>query len=169
MSEQEFVDQININKAVIHKACEVYCQTYPRQDLIQEITLEAWRTLNNFKNNCNFSTWLYTIAKNKCIDILRRQKRAPNIVGLEEYAETLADVNNTPELVKQLRQAMRYNAVLSTIEEPLRTLFELYMEGLSYAEISLQSGIDENLLRQWVHRIKQRLYLRYGKSEDIKN
>jgi len=169
MSEQEFVDQINKNKGIIHKACEVYCKKYPRQDLIQEITLEAWRSLNNFKNYCNFSTWLYTIAKNKCIDILRRQKKAPSIVGLEEYAETLTEVNNAPELVKQLKQAMRYTAVLSTIEEPLRTLFELYMEGLTYEEISSQSGIDENLLRQWVHRIKQRLYLRYGKSENIKN
>lgn len=164
MSEKEFLDRVNNSKDVIHKACTIYCESYPREDLIQEILLELWLSIDSFKKNCSFTTWAYYIAKNTCIDILRKQKKAPDIVGLDEYANVLAETNNEPELVKQLREAMRYEMVIDSLEEPQKTLFKLHVEGLSYKEISLQLSIDENLLRQWMHRIKKRLSLRYGKK-----
>lgn len=167
MTEKEFIENLNESKGIVYRVCNTYCNSYSREDLVQEIILEAFKSINNFKNNCKFSTWLYTIAKNVCISNLRKEKKKPRIEGLDDYAEVLAESNNAPELVKQLREAMRYNTVLDTIDEAYQSVFEMHLHGISYNEISQQTGISENLLRQYIHRIKQRLYLRYGKSGDI--
>lgn len=166
MSEQEFVDLITRHRRTIHTVCNKYCSeiSFSRDDLVQEIVLETWKSINNFQKKCSFNTWLYNIARNKCIDLLRRQKKIPKVEGLEEYAEVLAEVNNAPEIVRQLRQAIRYDTVLSSIEEPYRILFEMYLEGLSFDEMEQQTGISANALRVRCFRIKKQLQLRYGKT-----
>lgn len=168
MSEKEFVDLIKKHEAIMQSVCNTYCQSFSHADLFQEIILETWRSISNFKNNCTFSTWLYAIARNVCISNLRKHAKRPSIEGLEEYADTLAEVNNAPEMVKQLRQAIRYNSVLSSIDIAWRSVFEMYIEGISFKEMEEQTGVSEGTLRVNMHRIKKRLYLRYGKSENIK-
>lgn len=166
MNEQEFVDLINSHKHTIHTVCDRYCKSASRADLVQEIILETWKSINNFQKKCTFNAWLYQIARNKCIDVLRRQKTTPSIEGLEEYAEILAEVDNAPEMVKQLRQAIRYNTVLDSIEEPWQTTFQAYLEGLTFKELEQQTGISANSLRVNIFRIKKRLQLRYGKGKN---
>lgn len=168
MSQQEFVDLINKHKGVIHKACRTYCKSFSHADLVQETILEAWKSISNFEKNCTFSTWLYYIARNVCVTHLRKRSKQPTIEGLEEYAEVLAETNNAPEMVKQLRQAIRYDSVLDNIEEPWRSTFEMYIEGFSFNEMEMQTGVDQNTLRVNMFRIKKRLFLRYGKSEKFK-
>lgn len=163
MTEQEFVAEINKNRNIICEVYNTYAVNYSEQDLFQEIILETWKSINNFKKNCKFSTWLYTIARNKCISIMRKQRQMPEIISLEPYHEAIADSSNANEMIKQLRQAIRYNTVLDTIDQAWRSIFEMYLEGISFKEMERQTGINENVLRVNVHRIKRRLQLRYGK------
>lgn len=165
MTEKEFVEKINKHKGVIHKACRTYCKSFNHADLAQEILIEAWQSLSKFKKNCTFSTWLYFISRNVCISALRKQNKQPEFIDLLEYSEVLEDVSNAPEMVKQLREAIRYDTVINNIEEPYRAIFEMYIHGCSYEEISLQTGITENALRARICRIKKQLQLRYGKGK----
>lgn len=162
MTDNEFVEQLRANKNMIHYVCNNYCATYSRDDLVQDIYLELWVSLGNFKNNCKFSTWLYMIARNVCISTLRKQKNHQISECLDEYKDVLAHVNNTKEILKQLRNAIRYNNVLSNIEQPYRELFDMYINGASFKELEQYSGISANNIRVHIHRIKQRLKLRYG-------
>lgn len=162
MSEQEFMQQIELNKNVIHNACNAYCQSLSHNDLIQDIIAETWKSLGKFKNSCKFSTWLHTIARNVCISALRKHKSHPIIEGLDDYIDVLEYVDTTPELIKQLHEAKRYNIVTNTIEEPYRTLFHMYVYGASFKDLEQHSGINANVLRVNMHRIKKRLQLRYG-------
>lgn len=164
MSEREFVESIMRHKGIIHNVCNSYCKIFERDDLVQEIILEAFKSINNFKKNCKFSTWLHYIARNKCIDTLRRQKSKLKTECIDAYANVLADSDNTPELIKQLEQAMCYSTVLDTLDASQRIIFEMHLDGLSYEEISLQTGINENYLRVMNKRIKDRLSLRYGRE-----
>lgn len=168
MSEKEFMILINKHNGIINKVCNAYCKKYSTADLYQEIVLETWRSINTFKNNSTFSTWLYAIARNVCISNLRKHKKQPVIEGLDEYAETLIEVNNAPEMIKQLHNAMRYNTVLNNIDPAWQSVFQMYIEGFSFKEMAEQTGIEEGTLRVNIFRIKKRLYLRYGKSENIK-
>lgn len=168
MNENEFMDLINQHKGIITKVYNTYCRTFNEGDVYQEIVLETWKSINNFKNNSKFSTWLYAIARNVCISNIRRRKKQPVIEGLEEYTDTLIEVNNAPEMVKQLRNAVRYDSVLSNIDPAWRSVFEMYIQGIPFKEMEEQTGIEEGTLRVNMHRIKKRLFLRYGKSENIK-
>lgn len=162
MTEQEFIEQIKANKNTIHKVCNAYCVTYPRKDLVQDIIAETWRSLAYFKNNCKFNVWLYGIARNVCVSTLRKKNREPYFESLDDYIETLAAVDNTPELIKQLHEAKRYSSVLDSIQQPYRELFHMYVYGASFKELEQHSGISANNLRVNIFRIKKRLQLRYG-------
>lgn len=162
MSEHEFIEQLKSNEALLTSVCRNYCYSYSRQDLMQDIALELWQSISNFKNSCKFSTWMYAVARNVCVNTLRKQKKQPSIEDISEYSDTLVELDNRPELVKQLQQAMRYNSVLDTIEEPYRTLFHLHIYGATYNELEQRSGIPANTIRVRVYRIKRQLQLRYG-------
>lgn len=164
MTEQEFIEQLKANEDLINSVCVNYCYQYNRKDLMQDIALELWKTIGNFKNNCKFSTWIYTVARNVCVTTLRRQKRQPVIEGLDEYKEVLEELDNSPELLKQLHNATRYNTVLDSIDEPYKTLFHMYVYGASFKELEKHSGIVEGTIRVHMHRIKKRLRLRYGNN-----
>jgi RNA polymerase sigma-70 factor (ECF subfamily) len=49
------------------------------QDAAQEVFIKAFNNLKRYKPSATFSTWLFTIARNQCIDILRKQNRSPKI------------------------------------------------------------------------------------------
>jgi RNA polymerase sigma-70 factor, ECF subfamily len=169
MSEKDFIVLINDNKKLIHKACTTYCNNHNREDLIQEITIQIWRSLDSFKKGCKFSTWIFEIAKNVCVDVLRKQKNKPSIIGLDDYEDVLIDNDYSEELIEQLHTSMRYNTIMDSISEPYKKVFEMHLYGSSYEDISKETGIPENTLRVNVCRINKRLRLRYGGYKTLKN
>ena len=68
MAESEFIQLIQEHQRIIHKVCRMYVQRPDdREDLFQEITLQAWKSYPRFKGNARFSTWLYRVALNTAI------------------------------------------------------------------------------------------------------
>lgn len=161
MTEQEFTEQLKVSENMIDSICNNYCYKYNRKDLMQDIALELWKTVGNFKNNCKFSSWIHAVARNVCVSTLRKLEKQPIIECVDEYKEVLEEHDNTNELLKQLQDAQRYNSVLNSIEEPYRTLFHMYVYGASFKELARYSGLTENSLRVRIHRIKKQLQLHY--------
>src|SRR5690349_17916745 len=60
------------------------------EDLVQEIFTAAWRGLPRFRGTAAFSTWLFAIARNACVDRARRRGARPAVVPLEAAAEIAA-------------------------------------------------------------------------------
>jgi RNA polymerase sigma factor (sigma-70 family) len=85
--EKEFIAQLNTHQNIIHKICNVYMSDEAaREDLFQEITLQAWKGYQAFKNESKFSTWLYRVALNTAISFYRKEKNKLNIVSPEEIS-----------------------------------------------------------------------------------
>ena len=70
--EEVFIELLQQHERIINKVCRVYAQdTEDRNDLYQEIALQAWRSYPNFRGDAQFSTWLYRVALNTAITQFR--------------------------------------------------------------------------------------------------
>ncbi len=119
-------------------------------DLTQEIFLKAYQKMGKFKFRSAFSTWLYRLAVNMCIDELRKRKSA-NTVSLKE-AVLEADAN-TPEddAISGDQERQIWEAINSLKKKERAIIILRDMEGLSYKEIA-------EVLKCSVGRVKSRLH-----------
>ena len=132
-------------------------------ELAQEAFLRAWRGLPGFQAESSFSTWLYRLASNVCIDFLRKQKRRRGLdgVSLDEEQGTAAalqvpDSRFTPEGElerKQLRQAVQ-RGLEELSQEHRQALILRELEGLSYGEIARVLGVEEGTVKSRIARAR---------------
>jgi RNA polymerase sigma-70 factor (ECF subfamily) len=61
--------------AILVKICRAYTNSQEDfEDCYQEVCLQIWRSNNNFKEQCKWSTWLYKISLNVCLTFLKKKK-----------------------------------------------------------------------------------------------
>ena len=86
----EFIGLLNKHQNIVHKVCVLYMNNVAdREDLFQEITLQAWNAFKNFRGESTFSTWLYRVALNTAISFYRKEKRMPQFTNTEPPREML--------------------------------------------------------------------------------
>lgn len=132
------------------------------QDAAQEAFLNAWRALPSFKGESSFSTWVYRLASNACIDHLRRRKRrreveVVSLTGTEgEGSWEPADHQADPALQTERRMARE------AVEQALRGLPDHQREilvmrelsGLSYQEIGQALELDLGTVKSRIARAR---------------
>ena len=135
-------------------------------DLAQEAFLKAWRALPDVQGESGFSTWLYRLTSNLCIDFLRREKRRRTAMSVssldDEEGPAPAEVPDrrfTPEDEverRELRAAVdRGMALLS--DEHRQALTLRAVEGLSYAEIARRLGLEVGTVKSRIARARTAL------------
>ena len=141
-------------------------------DLAQEAFVKAWQGLPSFQGGSSFSTWIYRLATNVCIDYLRKQKRRRQVeaeVSLDDeeggWTEP-ADWSQDPQ--RQLERSERGRALargLEALPEQQRQILVLReLSGLSYQEISQALALDLGTVKSRIARA--RLALRKILAED---
>ena len=109
------------------------------QEAAQDAFLALWRSAKSFRGDASLSTWLYRLATNACIDLLRRNKRGGERVSLDdETTFELVDESPLPEQALERKETQRrINEALAALPEEYRAILLLReAEGLSYAEIA---------------------------------
>ncbi len=148
LSEKDFIRVIQENQQIIFKVCNMYMDTRAdREDLFQEILLNAWKGVKNFKGEAKFSTWLYRVALNTAISFFKKDKRQQQIVQSRRilFEEGFDDQT---EQVEAMNKAI---AELSAID---KALVMLYLENYSYQQIAEVMGITANNVGVKMSRIK---------------
>ncbi len=152
LSEKDFIELLNKHQNIIHKICSVYMDNASdKEDLFQEITLQAWRSIKNFRGDAQFSTWLYRVALNTAITFFRKEKKQVATTYTEDFPESREEFNPVEEQVQAMYKAI---ASLSKID---KALVMLYLEDYSYKEIAELLGMTVTNVGVKMNRIKTRL------------
>jgi len=138
------------------------------QDMTQEVFLRVFERIDQFRFKSSFSTWLYRIVVNMCLDELRkRQKRDSKVTELTDYYERMRPSVNTPEdkLLKKERQRQIQQA-LAKLKDTHRTILVLReIEGLSYAEIATALQCSIGRVKSRLHEARMELRHRFKRLE----
>jgi RNA polymerase sigma factor (sigma-70 family) len=152
-SEKEFITLLNQHQKIVHKVCNLYMDRHSdREDLFQEITLQAWKAYGNFRGDAKFSTWLYRVALNTAITFFRKEKRKPDIYSTDTVPDSTDDYYDPIE--EQVRAMYAAIGELSKID---KAIVMLYLEDYSYNEIGEMMGITANNVAVKMNRIKTKL------------
>jgi len=137
----EFTHKIEENQGIIHKICNMYCDNADdKKDMMQEITLQLWRSYESFQGQSKFSTWMYRVAFNTAITNFRKSKRHPIMEVL--FEEDVKE--NSREAQDDLDEDVRYlYKAIDKLNEIEKAITILYLEEKSYKEIGEIVGINE--------------------------
>jgi len=135
------------------------------EDLTIEAFGKAFRSLDTFTPNFAFSTWLFKIATNNCIDFIRKKQASPAIVnqGSDEndiYTINIQSDAPDPEEALIIRQRIaELREVVSQLKPRYRNLIELrYYKEYSYEEISKELNLPIGTIKAQLFRAKTLLY-----------
>ena len=119
---------------------------YEAEDVTQEAFLRAYRSLSRFRGASSFHTWLYRIASNLAIDVVRKRKRQEPTFSLDEplesddgeYEREIPDETGSPEdrtSTRETRVAVR--RAIMDLPDKLRDVMILYeLQGETYEDIA---------------------------------
>jgi RNA polymerase sigma-70 factor (ECF subfamily) len=134
------------------------------EDVVQETFLRAYKQLDRYEARSSFSTWLFRIASNYSLDLIRMRKRHEDKRerGTDEERDILQSIpvdTPGPERMAygtQVRE--RVNAALDELSPQERTAFVLrHFEGLSIEEIGATLGTGANATKHSIFRAVQKL------------
>ncbi len=145
-----FAELIEANKALILKICFFYARTEAdRQDLFQDIVLQAWKGFPRFRGESKFSTWLYTVSLNTALTVKRKNK-IPFTVQPDDVASEAAQPSDQEDKT-------RLYAAIEQLNEIEKSIVLLYLDNYAYDEMEKILGISSGALRVKMSRIKQKL------------
>lgn len=157
-----FENWLREHKALLFKVVQAYAfNEAERDDLFQEIAIQVWRSVPNFRKESAITTWIYRIALNTAIKWNRdEQKHRQNRQPLENVEHLLQK--------KKPQQDDRLDwlyAEIEKLDKIDRSLCLLMLDGFDYAEMSGILGISESNVGVKIHRIKKHLITQSQKIE----
>jgi RNA polymerase sigma factor (sigma-70 family) len=158
--EQEFLNRIQSHKGILYKVSKMYMDNSDdQQDLFQEIVCQLWKSYDSFRNESQFSTWMYRVAVNTAIVFLKKEKR--KIDKYEIDSDNIKEDENDSH-IKESQLDHFYKAV-QKLDKIDKAIIFYQLEGFSHKEIGQNLGISEGNARVKLNRAKEKL------KEIIKN
>jgi len=139
---------------IIIKICRAYTNTQEDfEDYYQEVCLQIWRSNENFKEQSEWSTWIYRLTLNVCLTLLKKKKNNKQHITSDNILPQIEESNAVfeDESLNQLYIAIK---ILSEID---RAVILLYLEEKTYQEIADIIGTNPNNIGVRIKRIKERL------------
>lgn len=136
------------------------------EDLTIEAFGKAFRSLDSYAPTFAFSTWLFKIATNNCIDFIRKKQSSPSLIdhGQDENMEsfTVNIQSDTPDPEEDLinrQKIAELREIVSQLKPRYRMLIELrYFREFSYEEISGELNLPVGTVKAQLFRAKSLLY-----------
>lgn len=134
------------------------------EDVSQEVFVKAYRSLKGFKRNSQFSTWLYRIAYNACIDLHRKKKISvvPMVGQDKDGQDKVIDIaSSAPSLedeVLSIEKVQAVHAAIAKLRPEYRTVVLLReIDGMSYDEVAKVLNIPLGTVKSYISRAREEL------------
>ncbi len=135
---------------IIIKICRAYANTEEDfEDYYQEVCLQIWKSRKNFKEKSEWSTWVYRVALNVCLTLIKKKRIPAGVFPIKEVAD--------PHPSEEEEDIVNLYAAIRTLSEIDRAIILLYLEEKSYREIALIMGTKTTNIGVKINRIKKRL------------
>ena len=154
-----FLNWLDEHGSAVVKVARAYTLTAEdRQDLAQEILLQAWKSLPGFDDRASAATWFYRVALNTAMnwhrkDKPRRLKQQPLLEMQYAYEET----STVAQHAQHRETVERLYAAIHQLPQTDAALVLLYLDELSYREMADVMGISENHIGVKLNRAKKAL------------
>jgi RNA polymerase sigma-70 factor (ECF subfamily) len=125
----------------------------------QDVFVKAYRSIQGFQEKSKFSTWLYRIAYNQCISVIRKKVKMIDLVDeMPEMEVNEGDINGLDTISAEERSKYLQMAIeaLPETDGVVVTLF--YYDELSLDEIAEITGLTSGNIRIKLHRSRKKMY-----------
>lgn len=148
ISNEEFTILINENRLKIYKtAMAILKNEDDANDAIQDTLLSAYRNIDKLNHKEYFVTWIITILRNKCFDIIKKNKKVINL----DY-DTL---ENTEKYYDTYKEESAVEMAINKLEKELKEITVLYYyDELSVKDIANMIKIPEGTVKSRLSRIR---------------
>ncbi|MFN3316866.1 MAG: RNA polymerase sigma factor [Raineya sp.] len=156
------------NRSLYHVILKMVRNVDDAEDLTIEAFAKAFKNLDKFKQEYTFSTWLFRIATNNCIDFIRKKKNNEtfslnnlyNNTENEEFDLDIADENSNPqEATIRSQKVELMQKLVARLPAKYRKLVTMrYFEERAYQEISEELELPIGTVKAQLHRARELLY-----------
>ncbi len=147
--------------SIFRLACRMVGNEHDADDIVQESFLKAYRQLHRFESRSNFGTWLYRIAVNCSLDVLRQRPRNAREQEIDDSEDPPADpeTSASPErLAFSAEVQSKVTSALGELSDAERAAFLLrHFEGQSIEEIGRALGLRTSATKHTVFRAVQKM------------
>lgn len=164
--QNAYADIVNLYQHKLYQICyRMLGNKQEAEDIAQEAFVRAYINLHSYDQKRKFSTWIYRIATNLCIDRIRKKKpdyyldaEVAGTDGLDMYSQIAADEKLPEDVVAQMELQDRIQYEISRLPDKYRSVIVLkYIEELSLQEISEILDMPLGTVKTRIHRGREAL------------
>jgi len=152
--EKAFRKIVEAYQSMIYSlAFRMLCDEEEAKDVVQETFIRVWLNLNRYQPDKKFSTWIYAIASNLCLDKLKKMKQYHPTVRIDDTLNTLISSDNIEQSYINSELAEIILRLTDELTPKQKIVFILrYLEDIEISEIVQITGMSPN-------KIKSNLFL----------
>jgi RNA polymerase sigma-70 factor (ECF subfamily) len=140
-------------RKVFRLCCSLLRDPDQAKDAAQESLVRVWKALPRFDGRAALSTWIYTIARNRCLSVIERRRELDSLADPEVEREVEAAQAVAPER-QQDHLAVLRELVEELPERYRRALTLFYYEERSVGEVAQMLGLPEGTIKTNLHRAR---------------
>lgn len=150
--EQRFNTIVCMHDNLIMRLCFGYARSKAElDDLHQDALVNIWQGLPEFRGDSSLKTWIYRVTLNTCVATIRSRSRRVETMPIE----SIVDVRD--DSIEQLQTLSELHDAIGQLSPTDKAVVLLWLEGMSYDEISELVGLTRGNVGIRIHRAKDKL------------
>lgn len=160
-TKEKFLEILSNYQGILHKVSFVYFKNkHDREDNLQEIIFQLWKSYPNLKNHNSIGSWIYAVSINTSISRVKKVSRI-------EYRETIPELPDKSNVIDEISMSESLKLLLNAIynlDELDKSIMLLYLEEKSYDEIAEIIGLSKSNVGVRINRAKELLKQNFKNS-----